>query len=329
MNEEPQDNHDIVVVGGSAGGIEAVQQLLRPLPRDVPAAVVVVLHTGLDSPRVLDRIIGRSTELDCVYAEHGMEIQKGRVHIAPPDYHLILRGGRFELVHGPTENRARPSIDVLFRSAAVSCPGRVVGVVLSGNLDDGAAGLAAIKRCGGLALVQDPDGILYPSMPSSALGATDVDGCWSLPKLPGALLELVHRPVPHTVPEVPRLIEIEVEMVSNPTLSIDKIEQIGELSTMTCPDCGGALLEMQEEAWRYRCRVGHAYTADTMVLEQRKTLESALWLALRTLENDLTLHRRMLEREERNERAALARRLHERIGEIEEKAAVLRHLLSR
>lgn len=324
------DNHDIVVIGGSAGGIEAARQLLGPLPADLPAALFIVIHSGDHSPRVLNRIFGKATGLDCVYAKQGMALERGRVHIAPPDQHLVLSADALHLVRGPTENRARPSIDVLFRSAAASCRGRVVGVVLSGNLNDGAAGLRAIKQCGGLALVQDPQGIDYPDMPASAIAATQTDGgveVATLTTLAEALIRCVHQPVPEVLPEVPKLVEIEARMASNPSLRIAELEEIGELSTMTCPECGGALLQLETQSCRFRCRVGHAFTAETMVLEQKKALEAALWLALRTLENDMTLRRRLLQREQTMARENSARRMSEDIEVIEDKAAVLRKLL--
>jgi two-component system, chemotaxis family, protein-glutamate methylesterase/glutaminase len=321
------NNHDVVVIGGSAGGIDAVRQLLHPLPHDLPATLLVVLHTGDHSPRMLDRMFEQSTVLDCAYAEQDMTLERGRVLIAPPEHHMVIDGDRVRLVRGPTENRARPSIDVLFRSAAVSCRARTIGVVLSGNLNDGSAGLLAIKQCGGLTLVQDPAGIDHPDMPTSALAAAKVDGCAELSKLAAALIELVHEPLPDNIPAIPKIVEIEAQMALNPSLSIEKLEQIGQLSTMTCPECGGALLQLGAQTWRFRCRVGHAFTAETMVIEQKRALESALWLALRTLENDITLRRQLVEREHGSARMHSARAIAGRIDELEDKAAVLRKLL--
>ncbi|PRQ03936.1 chemotaxis protein CheB [Enhygromyxa salina] len=285
-------NHDLVVIGGSAGGLQAVLELVGALSPDLPATLLLVLHSGANGPRTLDRVIDRATMLDCVYAEHGAALEHGRIYVAPPGVHMILVDDHLRLVHGPTENRARPSIDVLFRSVAITRGWRAIGVVLSGLLSDGAAGLAAIKRCGGLALVQDPSTVTFSSMPRSAMRATEVDGCAAASELSQLLVEMVYRPIATTAPEVPKDLITEARMVVDPTLTTDELEKIGRPSTMVCPECGGTLYELHDQ--RYRCRVGHAYGADHMVFEHEQQIDLQLWTVLRTVQNAITLHRKML-----------------------------------
>src|SRR5256885_4553560 len=177
---ENMPGHDIVVVGTSAGGVEALATLVSTLPPRLPAAIFVVLHISAHSPSFVPDILDRSGLLETVQASDGMEIKHGRIYVAPPDHHMLVGHGNVRVVRGPKENRHRPAVDPLFRSAALAYGPRVVGVILTGALDDGTAGLRAVKRCGGLAVVQDPRDALFPSMPQSALQHVRVDHCLSV-----------------------------------------------------------------------------------------------------------------------------------------------------
>jgi len=288
---------DVVVIGTSAGGIEALQQVARGLPAGLPASVLVVIHVPPRSPGLLPRILSRAGPLPAAHAEDGEEIRHGRIYVAPAGFHMLLDDGRIRLVAGARENLHRPAIDPLFRSAALAGGPRVIGVVLTGALDDGTAGLRAIKRCGGTAVVQDPSEATYPSMPLSAMRSVRVDHCLPLAEIPALLVRLTGEAIadgPHEV--APPDMKLEVGMAAMDS-SQDKLDQIGTRSTFTCPECHGTLWEMNDEGvLRFRCHVGHAYTAETLVAQQSRGLEDALWAAVRAFEENAKLATRMAER---------------------------------
>lgn len=289
---------DIIVVGASAGGIRALREVLSALPQSFPAAIFAVLHMSPSSPDVLPRILDRAGPLPVLRAKHGASIRRGTVTVAPADHHLILTGHGVRLSHGPRENRHRPSIDVLFRSAAVAYGSRVIGVILTGMLDDGAAGLWAIKRRDGLAIVQDPTDAEYPDMPRNALQFTRVDACVPLADIASRLAQFVQEPIETPVEPAPEPMQSEVRMASEEngtTTGIDEMDKIGERTPLTCPECGGALWEMNNQGGlsRYRCHVGHAYSMQTLEAEQGIRVEAALWAALRGLEEEVRIAERM------------------------------------
>jgi two-component system, chemotaxis family, protein-glutamate methylesterase/glutaminase len=280
-------NRDIVVIGASAGGIDAVSTIVRGLPANLQAAIFVVLHTSPQSPGYLADILDRAGSLPAKYPSHGEVFYNGMIYVAPPDHHLMLDAGRrVQIVRGPRENRTRPAVDPLFRSAALTFGTRVIGVVLSGGLDDGTAGLRGIKMCGGTTIVQDPDDALAPSMPASALRNVSVDYC----KPAGALAALITTLVEGNAPErsqvvgsMKRLLEIEVEFAKGH--APDGITELGDPSLFTCPECHGALLKMRgEKPLRYRCHTGHAFTADSLLAELSDVTEEAIWNAVRSIQ---------------------------------------------
>src|SRR3989440_3321854 len=218
--------HDIIVIGASAGGVEALIKLAGQLPADLPASIFIVLHIPAQSPSLLPDILGRSGRLKAVHPQNGESIAPGRIYIAPPDHHLLVTLGHVHVMRGPKENRHRPSIDVLFRSAALAYGPRVVGVVLTGSLDDGAAGLLAIHQCGGISVVQDPKDALYPSMPQSALELVDTDYCLPLAKIGPLLTRLAHEQVDNPLsPIMPKDLEKEVRIAAMETDTLSKNEQ--------------------------------------------------------------------------------------------------------
>jgi two-component system, chemotaxis family, protein-glutamate methylesterase/glutaminase len=278
--------HDLIVVGTSSGGLEALLRLVSGLPKDLPASVCIVQHVSADSPDLLATLLGRVGPLPVTLCQDGMPIEHGQIAVAPPDRHLLVEQGRLRLSQGSQENRHRPSIDVLFRSAAVTYGPRVIGVILTGRLDDGTAGLLAIKQCGGIAVVQDPQDALYPSMPENALQHVAVDFNVPLSELVVLLVKLASQSVAEGVPvRIPPLLTQEVQIAAMDELSLHAHDILfGTPSFYSCPDCGGILQERQEGSLlRFRCQVGHAFSVNTLLEEQPVALERALWVALKTL----------------------------------------------
>jgi two-component system chemotaxis response regulator CheB len=295
-------NHrrDIVVIGASAGGVEALMQITAKLPDRLSAAIFVVLHLHPEVPSLLPRILSRAGPLSATHPTDGESIRYGRIYVAPPDHHLLVEPGIVKLSRGPTENTFRPAIDPLFRSAAVAYRSRVIGVILTGSLDDGTAGLRAVKEMGGVAIVQDPDDAVYPSMPQSASEFVDVDHIVPVSDVPDLLVRLVDSRERGDMADEGKdenleVFEIEVEAVEAETPPPQP--HLGRVSTLTCPDCNGTLWELDEEGLlRYRCRVGHAYTQESMLFSQDASVERALWAAARALEERASLMRRLADR---------------------------------
>jgi two-component system, chemotaxis family, protein-glutamate methylesterase/glutaminase len=321
--------HDIIVIGASAGGVGALQKIAGTLPPDFQAAVFVVLHVTAEATSALPAILRRAGPLPAHHAINNEPIVSGRIYIAPPDFHLMLRDGLVRVVHGPRENRSRPAVDPLFRSAAITYGPRVIGTVLSGALDDGTAGLLAVKTHGGLAVVQDPDDALVSGMPRSALAYVQVDYCVPVAEIGPLLGRLAREPVTAGVRKPSPRLRMEAGM---PTLEPDIMEEddkySAQASPFTCPECHGTLWELVDgDLVRYRCRVGHTYSADSMAVEQGQSTERALWAALRALEEKAALARRLERAARDREHLEVATRFEERARETEENAEVVRRLI--
>jgi two-component system, chemotaxis family, protein-glutamate methylesterase/glutaminase len=286
---------DLIVIGASAGGIEALKALARGLPADLNAALFVVLHMGADGLPILPQILERAGPLPAANARDGEAIRPGHIHVAPPDHHLLLEpSGRVRLSRGPKENRFRPAVDSLFRSAAHAFGPRVIGVVLTGFLDDGTAGLWAIKARGGTAVVQNPEEALAPSMPRSALAHVAVDHCVSLKDMAPLLAQLARTPVTEKGdPPVPRRMETEVNIAKQANALESGILDWGDPSLYACPECHGVLLEFKEGSnLRFRCHTGHAYSLEALRAAFSERIEGSLWGAIRSLEEAELLLRR-------------------------------------
>ncbi|HLH60070.1 MAG TPA: chemotaxis protein CheB [Ktedonobacteraceae bacterium] len=321
--------HDIVVVGASAGGVEALIKLVSGFPADLPASVFIVLHIPAQSPSLLPGILSRSGPLQAAHPSEGEAIQQGRIYIAPPNLHMLLEAGYIHLVRGPKENRHRPAIDPLFRSAAAAYGPQVVGVILTGSLDDGAAGLLAIKRLGGVAIVQDPQEALYPGMPTSALQHVKVDHTLLLSEIGAVLARLAREPVigegNHLIPED---MELEVRMAEMDMDALNNGETVGTPSVFSCPECGGVLWEIKDgELTRYRCRVGHAFSTESIIAAQAERLEDALWAALKTLEESANLCRNLAQQARERDQNWLVQRFEARLREAEHRAELIRSVL--
>jgi two-component system chemotaxis response regulator CheB len=316
--------HDIIVVGASTGGVEALRSIAGGLPADLPAAVFVVLHMPAGAHSMLAHLLARAGRLPAVQAVGGELIQDGRIYCARPDFHLIVRRGHVELAHGPRENRSRPAVDVLFRTAARAYGPRVVGVVLTGALNDGTAGLFAIKRCGGVAVVQEPRDAFFPDMPESALAYVAVDHREPLARIPALLARLARDPAPDEGAfPVPADLDIESDIAVDGAAA--HAARPGQLTGFTCPECKGPMWQIDDGALvRYRCRVGHAYTAEAMLAAQSEDVEAALWVALETLEESANVARRLAERSRQHHTPLAAVRLEERARRADERADVIR-----
>jgi two-component system chemotaxis response regulator CheB len=315
----------VILIGASAGGVSALSQLVKGLPADFPAAVFVVLHLSPYGKSAMPAILSRAGLLPALHPRDEDPVQEGRIYVAPPDHHLILEDGRVRLSHGPTENAQRPAVDVLFRTGAQSYGRRAVAVVLTGNLDDGTAGLAVVKRYGGIAVVQDPEDADYPSMPTCALYNVDVDHVAPLADIPGLLVNLVNQPVEDPAPNPEgRDMKEENDLGDDP-------EEEGVPSDLTCPACGGSLRESRvETVVHFRCRTGHAYSPESLLAKQTDVVEEALWAAMRALEENAALARRMERRmrQLRQNGPGIEERYSRRAEEAEQHAAVLRRLLT-
>ena len=322
--------HDVIVIGASAGGVEAISRVVSELPRDLQASVLVVLHVSRGKS-MLPEILSRAGRMPAVHATDGMALQYQRVYVAPPDHHLIVDQGHARVVHTATENGVRPAVDPLFRSAARTYGTRVIGVILTGALDDGTAGVVAVREAGGITIVQDPDEAFSPGMPRSAVASGAVDHILPLRDIPVLLTALVNENAPERLPasDHPHLRPMEPDLGKMP-LARRGSDRPGKPSVFTCPDCHGTLWEADEGGiLRFRCRVGHVYSPESMVAAQTDEVDRALWIALRTLEERAALAHRLAERgRERNhfgvEKAFVARAL-----EAEREAEQIRDVLAR
>lgn len=327
---------DVIVLGASAGGVEALADLISLLPADLPAAIFVVLHIPPHGASVLPSILSRRGRLPARHLEDGEAVRRGQVYVAPPDHHLLLRqeaGQLFvRLTRGPAENGHRPAVDTLFRSAARAAGPRVAGVILTGTLDDGTAGLEAVKIRGGIALVQDPDEALFGSMPRSAIENVAVDYVQPLAALARTLTSLAKGGAgvagdTEGAPVSP-LLTTEDDIAA---LDADALEtpRAGRPSGFSCPDCHGVLWEVQEgDLVRYRCRVGHAFSPESLLASQSEYLEEALWSALRALEESAALAERLQGRATDRGHELAATRFAEQAGDAHQRAATIRVVLS-
>ena len=297
--DSPVVQRDLIVIGASAGGVQALQELVSQLPPELPASVLVVLHLMSAGTSVLDSILGRAGDLPATQARDGERLERGHIYSAPPDFHMLLRGPQIHLSAGPRENGHRPAIDPLFRSAARAYGPRVIGVVLTGTLDDGTDGLRLIKDSGGATVVQDPDDAAYRGMPESAIEFVGPDRVVPLAELGATLFELIDAPLepaPTNGVEDPTRQPIDLVEVE-----YGREDPEGDPTLLTCPDCGGVMLERDEGGLvRFACQVGHAYSPESLDEEQGEALESALWTAIRSLDERADLLRRMARRADRH-----------------------------
>jgi two-component system chemotaxis response regulator CheB len=294
---------DIVVIGGSAGSIQPLLSLVSALPSGLAASILIVVHISPDSPGALPEILSRRSRLPVLAAGDGERFLPGHIYIAPSNRHLLIDDeGFMRLTLGPKENRVRPAIDPLFRSAALGYGPRVAGVVLSGALDDGTSGLGSIKDKGGFAVVQDPREAEVPSMPLNALRHVEIDRCVPIREMPAMLVALADgKPVkpiqPHKTQTMPhKELEIEVRLAQEREGFRTDFLELGSPSMLTCPECHGTLLRLNDQKMlRFRCHTGHAYTAATLLAAIKERIEEALWTSVSAIEESAMLLGHMAE----------------------------------
>jgi two-component system, chemotaxis family, protein-glutamate methylesterase/glutaminase len=318
----------IVVVGTSAGGVEALKLLASQLPKDFPAALLAVLHIPPHVPSLLADILDRCGPLPVSESADGEPLQAGHIYVGAPDRHLLVDGMKLQLSRGPKENRFRPSIDALFRSAAYTLGPRVVGVVLTGQLDDGTSGLWAVKDRGGIAVVQSPRTALFPSMPMSALQHVAVDHVVDLEQLPDLLMQLARQPVPHGPQEVTAAMRSEDEIAGGrDPLRAGSLE-LGKKSSLTCPECHGVLSELREGSIvRFRCHTGHAYSMQALLADIDDSIDSSLAGVLRTLHERSILLREAAALARKRNDSVYAEKLERRARQCDDRSRTIRNLL--
>ncbi len=320
----------VIAIGASAGGVPALEKLMAGIPADLPAAILLVLHVGAHESR-LPAVLSRKTRLAVEHAEQGDVLRAGCVHVAPPDHHMLVGAdGRIALSRGPKEHYTRPAIDPLFRSVALAFGPRAIGVILTGMLDDGTAGLRAIKHAGGVAVVQDPADAAVSSMPASALAHVQVDHCAPLRQLPDVLVGLVAdgaRTRPDQEADMAS-IKVEQELFCGQGEALQNLRQIGEPSPFTCPDCHGGLWRLRDAGpTRFRCHTGHAYTDRTLEHAYRLAGDQAEWNALRALQERAALVDQLIAEPSEGSTPAERERLGRLRDSLRDQTAALRQII--
>ena len=281
----------LIAVGASTGGIRALKIVLAGLPRDLNASVLVVIHLAPSSPGYIPEILGRAGLLRCVHPEQGQKLQGAHVYVAPPDQHMLVDGnGAIRLSRGPKENRSRPAVDPLFRSAALAYGPRTIGVILTGNLDDGTSGLLAIKERGGTTVIQDPADAEAPSMPLSAARHAEIDHKVPLAAVASLLTRLTTERTELEKRAMPRRPDIEAEVAFHDGNSPREVLRTGSPSVFTCPDCHGTLMKIRDQhLLRFRCHTGHAFSSQSLLAALDDATEDAIWSAVRSLQEGAML----------------------------------------
>ncbi len=302
-------NSRLIVVGASAGGMDALKKLVSKIPSDFPAPVFIVNHMGAHTTgEALVKVLNENGTLPCQHAQDQQVFKSGHIYLAPSDQHMLIVKDKILITKGARENRSRPAIDPLFRSAAVAYGNRVIGIILTGYLDDGTSGMMAIKRCGGICIAQDPEDASYPDMPQSVIANVGVDYCLSVVEIGVLLSDLVTRELPPSKP-VPEDIVIEAKIAQRVLSDLPSVEALGDQVPFNCPDCGGVLWQMAEGTLlRYRCHTGHAFTFSALLTQQTVKIEETLWVALRMFEERQNLLVTMSENESKRSPSSTSQR---------------------
>ena len=319
---------DIIAIGGSLGAVEAVKRLCRELPGDLAAALFITVHVGARGRNMLAEIFNQQSAIAVSTAVDGAPFHPGHAYVAPADHHLLVMDDVIRLGRGPRENMSRPAIDPLFRSVAASFGSRVIAVVLTGALNDGASGLADVKRCGGVTVVQNPRDAFAPDMPSEALQSSDVDYRAPLADMAALLVQLSREDAGPTV-KIPADIPSEVEIALGRAVISGLPEGLSDFTPLSCPACGGVLSQMRQgPPLRFRCQVGHGYTAEALVTAKEGSVDEAMRVALRILNERVVLTAKMAEEARYSGRHAAAASYEQRLEESEAHAEMLRRAIS-
>ncbi|MBC7937873.1 MAG: chemotaxis protein CheB [Rhizobacter sp.] len=312
----------VIVVGASAGGVNALCELIGQVDPGINASLFIVMHLSRNT--LSDFLVHRLqplTSMPCVLAEDGGKIERGKVYIASANFHLLVKKEEILLGRGPDENGWRPCIDALFRSAAAAYNSRTIGIILTGMRDDGTAGMLAIKRSGGVCIVQDPEEAEHPDMALSVLNNMEVNYCLSLSQM-GKVLENITQHIPEEI-AVPADVAVEAEIAERVVVSYENVKQLGEKSIYACPDCGGGLWNIsgkegnKERVVRYRCHIGHSYSENDLVIKQGEIFEATLWTALRIMEERRNLFLKLDQDHRKRGLTTIARGYQDKASEIQ------------
>lgn len=315
----------IIVIGTSAGGLSALKKLIIQLQEDFPVPILIVQHISSDSVgTVLRDTLQGESRLSCIYAKTGDALLPSHIYLAPADHHLMIDGDKKILVSkGAHENRSRPAINPLFRSAAVAYGSGVIGILLTGYLDDGTAGLDVIKRCGGICIVQEPKDADYPDMPQNAINKVKIDHILPIAEMGGLLYQLISGKTAKQLP-IPEDVLIEAAIAARVTSDLSSVNALGEQVPFNCPGCGGVLWKVGESGDnRFRCHTGHAYTAATLLAEQTMKIEETMWTALRMFEE----RKNLLDIIARDKNGAAAKSAKERSSDTQQHIERIRQVL--
>lgn len=318
---------NLIVIGASAGGIKAIVKVIEGLPKTIDAAIMVVLHVSRKSnAHNIVEIFQRNTALKCKVALDKMDIEEGYVYLAPPENHLLINDGLMLLNQGPEENKHRPSIDALFRSAAVYYGNKVIGIVLTGMLDDGTSGMYAIKSCGGRCLVQNPSEAEYSDMPLNVIRKIEVDYMADLSNIPSVIKDILNKPLPPKI-AIPNELKVEVDITEKLMSGVNQLKEIGEQSDFVCPDCGGGLWSIKNDpTHRYRCYTGHVYTERILQDMQDLKIEESIWVSIRMLEEKRNMLQLLASRNTGNDNETVFS-YNKRVDEISEHIKRLKSLV--
>jgi two-component system chemotaxis response regulator CheB len=319
----------IVAIGASAGGTTILPELLKQLTDDIKVAAFVVMHLSKQSiGDLLVKRLQKYTSFTCKIPMHGETIKEQHVYIAMPDHHLMVSQNKILLGHGPMENRYRPSIDALFRSAAVNFAPKVIGIILTGMLEDGASGMYAIQKSGGVCIIQDPGEAKYSDMPQAVLNTLKPDYAIPVSEMGGAIKDAISNLKRKKKGKIPSDIIKEAAIAERVNIGIEEVKNPGEVSVISCPDCGGSLWEMKGNGFtRYRCHLGHAYSQEGLVSSMEVSTESTLWTALRIIEERRNLLRQIGNKESKNGKSTLAATYLKRSAELEAHIGKLKEIL--
>lgn len=322
---------NIIVIGASAGGFEAIRQLVAALPANFDAAIFIVWHMSPDVSGILPQVINRQKTLLATNAIDQEPIVYNRIYVAPPDKHLLLEEGIVRVTRGPKENRFRPAVDPLFRSAAYIYGARVIGIILSGALDDGTSGLWTIKNRGGIAIVQEPSEAEVPSMPESALAAVEVDYRLSVAEIGHLLVKLTAETVEDVkdiAMEEQKKTAIEVRIAAEGQALEHGMLDFGKLTPYACPECHGVLSAIKDgDIIRYRCHTGHAYSTDSLLTSITENIEDTLWSAIRGVEESVILLNNLGDHYAEKNQPKMAAMYFKKAKEAESRAKIIRQIV--